>query len=326
MNDNDLWIRETLAKVAMAGVVEQRRHRRWGIFFKFAFLLYFIVFLWMLAVGSKNALPQQHGSIGNIALPHLAVVEVRGVIAEGQEASAANLIEGLERAFAANKARAVVLKINSPGGSPVQSAQVFRTLMNLRERDPSKKVYALISDVGASGAYYIAAGAQKIYAHPSSIVGSIGVISQGLGYQELLQKLGLESRTHTAGRNKNFLAGSRPEDPEEVAHLQSILDNMHLQFIHAVQEGRGDKVPSNPQDTLYSGLFWTGEQALPLGLVDELGDLHDLQEIYDTDNVVDYTPRPTFYDALFARMQMNVQQGLNALLGKTEQKQAMLLK
>lgn len=212
--------------------------------------------------------------ISSLPRPSVAIISIKGLIAEDEPANALSISDYLNQAFYHPAIEAIVLDINSGGGSPVQSAQILREINYLKSAS-KKPVYAVISDVGASGAYYIAVGADKIYADPSSIVGSIGVISQQLAYQDLMEKVGLENRTFTAGEHKDFLSGSKPLNPKEVAHMEALLKNMHEQFISAVKKGRGDKLKGH-SDELFSGLFWTGEQAKELGLIDELASLSEV--------------------------------------------------
>ncbi|EHM55832.1 signal peptide peptidase SppA [Cardiobacterium valvarum] len=260
-----------LAAVAHEAIVETRRRRRWQIFFRFIWMGYFLLLLLiMLNVGGdRDSTSSSPGS------KHIAVVPIQGLIAADSDANADDTIRSLEKAFKNPHTEAVFLDINSGGGSPVQSGEIYRAVMRLKA-ERKLPVYAVIADAGASGAYFIAASADEIYADPASIVGSIGVISQNFGYRELLGKLGLDPRTFTAGEHKNFLAGDQPLKPEEVAHMQGLLDNIHQQFIKAVRDGRGSRLKETPE--MFSGLFWTGEQALPLGLIDALGDKNTLRD------------------------------------------------
>lgn len=260
-----------LAAVAHEAIVETRRRRRWQIFFRFIWMGYFLLFLLVMlnASGDRDSTSSSPGS------KHIAVVPIQGLIAADSDANADDTIRSLEKAFKNPHTEAVFLDINSGGGSPVQSGEIYRAVMRLKA-ERKLPVYAVIADAGASGAYFIAASADEIYADPASIVGSIGVISQNFGYRELLGKLGLDPRTFTAGEHKNFLAGDQPLKPEEVAHMQGLLDNIHQQFIKAVRDGRGSRLKETPE--MFSGLFWTGEQALPLGLIDALGDKNTLRD------------------------------------------------
>ncbi len=284
-----------LEKLVGALTAEQRRSRRWGIFFKLLTFVYLIALLFLFKV------PLGGGLDTSRATEHTAVVEVNGAIVADTHASADNLVGALRRAFEAENARAVVLRINSPGGSPVQAGYVYDEIMRLREENPGKKVYAVISDIGASGAYYIAAAADEIYANRASLVGSIGVVSGGFGFTGLMDKAGIERRLYTAGENKAFLDPFSPEEPAEVAFWEDVLENTHAQFVEHVRQGRGDRLADDQR--LYSGLIWTGEQALELGLVDGLGSTSWVaRELVGAEQIVDYTPQPSplrqFTDAL----------------------------
>ena len=311
-----------LASVAHEAIVEMRRKRRWKIAFRIFWALYFLLFLRMM-FGLKNgdrsdAAPSHRGK-------HIAVVAVQGMISAENEANADDIISGLEKAFKNPMAEAVILDINSGGGSPVQSGAVYRAVKRLKSERSDLPVYAVIADVGASGAYYIAASADEIYADPASIVGSIGVISYGLGYRDLLGKLGLDARVFTAGEHKNFLAGDKPLDPNEVAHMQALLDNMHAQFIKAVRDGRGERLKETPD--MFSGLFWTGEQAQPLGLIDALGDKNTLRNAkYKDLDFVEYKPDRTPLEKLLRDMGTEASVGLRSALNFSEQGHTVLLK
>ena len=253
-----LW--STLERVLTESTREQRRARRWGIFFK-TLTLGYLIGVTVLLVQSDSVAPEL------IAAPHTAVVPIDGLIAADEATNAHDVILNLEEAFAAPTARGVMLEINSPGGSPVQSEYVYRALMRLKAAYPSKPVHAVIGDIGASGAYYIAAAADSIHAAPASIVGSIGVVSSGFGFAGLLEKLGVDRRVITAGESKAMLDPFLPESADDRAHLQTLLDQTHAQFIARVREGRGDRLLS---DAVFDGRIWNGETALALGLVDSL--------------------------------------------------------
>src|SRR5690606_21050022 len=228
-----------------------RRSRRWGIFFK---LLTFgsLFALWFMIRAPFG------GGVGAAVGARTARAEVTGPSAGAALACADNRGGAFGRAFEAENSKAVVLRINSPGGSPVQSGYVYDEIKRLREEYPDKKVYAVISDIGASGAYYIAAAADEIYANRASLVGSIGVVAGGFGFTEAMEKIGVDRRLYTAGDNKAFLDPFSPEQEEEVAFWQSVLENTHKQFIEAVRQGRGDRLADDPR--LFSGLVWSGEQ------------------------------------------------------------------
>lgn len=236
------------------------------------------------------------GSVDKKPEHFIATVKIEGVIASKSYASAEKINKAVEKAFNARGTRAVFLLINSPGGSPVQAGRIYRQIVRLK-KEKKIPVYAFIDDIGASGAYYIAAAADKIYADPSAIVGSIGVITQGVGYGELLDKIGLEDRTFTAGEHKSFLNPARPVDETEKAHLDSLLTELHKQFIDAVKAGRGDKLKENPD--LFSGLFWTGTQAQELGLIDGIDDREVIiKKDFAGNKEVDFSAPKDFLDEL----------------------------
>ncbi len=242
---------------------EQRRARRWGIFFKSLTLLYVIglsVFVWRQSLTAGDAL---------VMGPHTAVVSIDGVIAAGEPANAHDIELNLKAAFESPGARGVLLEINSPGGSPVQSEYVYQTILDLKSQYPGMPVHAVIGDIGASGAYYIAAAADSIHASPASIVGSIGVVAGGFGFTGLMEKLGVERRVITAGENKAMLDPFQPESEADRAHLQSLLDETHALFIARVKAGRGDRLASDDA-SIFDGRVFSGERAVTLGLVDTL--------------------------------------------------------
>lgn len=285
---------DLLEKVVMASVEEQRRARRWGVFFKLLTFIYILWFAWMI-FGGDSVEP------GAIAGDHTAMVTVDGPISDESEASADAIIAGLQEAFKAPKSKAVILRINSPGGSPVQSAYVYDEIRRLRAQHKGKKLYAVVTDMGASGAYYIAAAADQIYVSPSSLVGSIGVIMQGFGVQGLMQKLGVEDRTMTAGEHKAILSPFEPVKPAEKEHVKKLLDAVHQQFITAVRQGRGQRLKDDP--LIFSGLFWTGQQAVELGLADGFGSVDSVaRTVVGAEEVVDYSERPDALSAIIGKL------------------------
>lgn len=285
---------ELLEKVVLASVQEQRRARRWSIFFRLLTFLYIAWFVWMI-FGSSNV------EKAAIAGSHTALVNVTGEISDGSDANADAIIAGLQAAFEAPKSKAVVLRINSPGGSPVQSAYVYDEIRRLRAEHKDKKVYAVITDMGASGAYYIASAADQIYVNPGSLVGSIGVIMQGFGVQGLMQKLGVEDRTMTAGEHKAIMSPFEPLKPEEKVHVKSVLDTVHQQFITAVRQGRGQRLKENPE--IFSGLFWTGQQAVELGLADGFGSVDSVaRTVIGAKDLVDYSETPDPMTAVLRKL------------------------
>lgn len=285
------WERDLLSRLAMSSLNEQRRGRRWGVFFKSLTFIYLTIFLIILSGGDWGSAPS--------AGKHTALVDVSGVIAAGSSVDAETIGAGLRAAFEDNNTTAVIMRINSPGGSPVQSGYIYDEMLRLRELYKDIPLYAVIEDVGASGGYYIAAGAEKIYADKASIVGSIGVRMDSFGFVETIKMLGIERRLMTAGENKAFLDPFLPEDDQSKQHVQRLLDEVHQQFISAVQRSRGDRIKQ--QDNIYSGLVWTGEKSLELGLVDGLGDIqHVARDIIKESNIRDFTPKQDVFER-FAR-------------------------
>lgn len=297
-----------LEKTLLASIEEQRRARRWSIFFKgisFFFLLLFFVVL-AKSCGSGD------GNIAAATAPHLAVVDITGEIGEGKSANSDDIISALNAAFDASQSKAVVLNINSPGGSPVESDLIWQEVRRLEAKNPAKKVYAVIGDMGASGAYYIASSANEIYVNPSSLVGSIGVIMPNYGVADLAKKLGVEDRTMTSGAHKAILSMTKPLDPFEKAHVQSVLDNVHEHFIAAVKTGRGSRLKVD--DNTFSGLFWSGEQAINLGLADKAGDVGSLKRELKLKESVDYSVEHSSFEKIMGRLGTTMGQGLGSSL------------
>ena len=289
------WQADVISKLAFAAVQEQRRSRRWGIFFKSIFFIYLLVLL-ITAFSSSNNV----SGIGKNA-SHTALVEVQGVIADGAEASADNLIKGLRAAFEAPKSKAIILRINSPGGSPVQAGYVYDEIKRLRKLHKNKKVYAVVSDMCASGGYYIAVAADEIYVDKASIVGSIGVLMNGFGFTEAMKKVGVERRLYTAGTSKGFLDPFSEVKEKDKQHIQTLLGTIHQQFIDTVKEGRGKRLVDD--EKLFTGLVWTGEESVELGLSDGLGSSSFVaREIIEAETIIDYTPRPDYLDRFADRL------------------------
>lgn len=287
--------------------IEQRRARRWGIFFKGLTFVYLFALL-AIVMGGKDLETGIHPQA------HTALIEVRGTISADDEASADNIITGLRDAFEAPNAKAVILRINSPGGSPVQAGYVYDEIKRLRALYPQKPLYAVITDIGASGAYYIAAAADEIYADKASLVGSIGVVSGGFGFVELMNKLGVERRLYTAGEHKAFLDPFSPADESEAELWQEVLKTTHAQFIDQVKQGRGERLKEDPN--LYSGLVWTGEQAVELGLVDGLSSSSALaRDRIGAEQIVDYTPRPEPWKQIIGELGVSFAKALSTQLG-----------
>ncbi len=285
------WERSVIEKIATESLKEQRRARRWSIFFKMLGFAYVGI---ALLLASKNG-------VFNFSLStpesHTAIVDVKGVIASNENASAGRILAGVKAAFEHENTAGVILRINSPGGSPVQSGQIYDEVRRLREEHEDIPLYAVIEDIGASGGYYIAASADKIFADKGSLVGSIGVRSGGFGFVDTIDKLGVERRVITSGNNKAFLDPFLPIKPEEVTHMENVLANVHEQFKTAVREGRGDALSDD--DEIFSGLIWTGEQAVENGLVDGLGsEMTIARDLFAAEKLVNFTPRDGLLDQL----------------------------
>jgi protease-4 len=296
-----------IEKLLMGLHAEQRRSRRWGIFFKLLTFAYLFGILAIFLVGKD---------VGHDVLvkEHTAIIDVRGPIADGEEASADKLVGALRSAFKEPKSRAVIMRINSPGGSPVQSGYVYDEIKRLRALYPQKKLYAVISDIGASGAYYIAAAADEIYADKASLVGSIGVTSAGFGFVELMDKLGIERRALVSGEHKTFLDPFSPLKDSERRFWEEVLGTTHQQFIDQVREGRGDRLKGD--DRVFSGLVWTGEQALKLGLVDGLGSSSMVaRDIVGEEELVQYGSKLSPLEKLIDRLGVSFSKSMAAELG-----------
>jgi protease IV len=280
---------------------DRRSERRWRIFFRLSWLLLVMAVAYAaFATRSHNTAPSG---------PHTALIEVRGEIAAGAEASAENLVPGIKSAFEDEGALAVVLRINSPGGSPVQAGIINDEIRRLKALHKNKKVYAVVEETCASGAYYIAVAADEIYADKASIVGSIGVLMDSFGATGLMEKLGVERRLLTAGENKGIGDPFSPLPPKQRAFIQAMLDQIHQQFITVVKQGRGTRLKQTPE--MFSGLFWNGEQALSMGLVDHLGNLdYVAREVIKAEEVIDYTPKENVAERLAKRFGMSFGSGV----------------
>lgn len=290
--------------------VEQRRARRWGVFFKVLTFSYLFALLFLMVPGlSNNKLSD--------AESYTALVDLKGVIAANEEASADFLVTGLRAAFEAEGTKAVVLRINSPGGSPVQSGYVYDEIKRLRELYPEIPLYAVISDIGASGAYYIAAAADEIYADKASLVGSIGVVASGFGFVDTMEKFGVERRLYTAGAHKAFLDPFSVEKADEVDFWKSVLDKTHQQFINKVIEGRGDRLTIS--DDTFSGLIWNGEQAMEMGLIDGLGSAgYVAREVVGAEEIVDFTPQPDPFERITKSLGIAAGSAIGKLMARGE--------
>ena len=287
------WERQVLEKVALSAVHEQRRARRWGIFFKLLGFSYLIIVL-LLAMGWIN-----RGEMAGISGKHTSLVELRGVIA-ADETSADKIITGLQQAFKDKNTQGVILRINSPGGSPVQAGYINDEIRRLRAKYPNIPLYAVVEDICASGGYYVAVAADKIYVDKASIVGSIGVLMDGFGFTGTMEKLGVERRLLTAGENKGFLDPFSPVNEAHKAYAVSMLNEVHQQFIQVVRQGRGKRLKETPE--MFSGLFWSGEKSVALGLADAIGSAdYVARDILKAETIVDYTPQDGFAERFAKR-------------------------
>jgi len=303
------WERELLERLAFAAITEQRRARRWGIFFKLFFVGYLLILLVALLGDSIGS-----GSLGS---RYTALVELDGTIEPDSPASADNVIAGLRSAFEDKAAVGVILRANSPGGSPVQAAYIFDEIKRLRVKYPDKPLYGVVTDMCASGCYYALAASDKIYADRASIVGSIGVLMNGFGFVDTMNKLGVERRLLTAGENKGFLDPFSPLKPADRKYAQDLLNRVHQQFIERVRAGRGDQLKET-KDT-YSGLFWVGEDARKMGLVDEFGSASLVaRDVIGAEDIVDFSYREAIFDRFARRLGSSAAQKLGTeLFGRT---------
>jgi len=272
-------------RLVFAALREQTRARRWRI----GFMLFFIIYLTVVTI---VAFSKSSGGfvVGGEAdgEKHTAVVRLSGVIASGEEGGSEIVIAGLKAAFEHEDTAVIVLEINSPGGSPVQSAYIYDEIQRLRQEHDSIPVHAVVVDIAASGGYFVAAAADKIYVNQSSLVGSIGVRMDSFGFVDMMKKIGVERRLLTAGKNKGLFDPFLPEQADQKAHLQSMLDEVHAHFINAVREGRGDRLVET--EGIFSGLIWSGETALSLGLVDAYGSTRSVAREFEAEDIVDFTP------------------------------------
>ncbi len=293
MADNDgQWERGLIERLAGAALQEQRRARRWGIFFKLLTFAYITVLI-LMAMDWKDD--------GATSGKHTALVEVSGVIAPGTDASAERISAALQAAFKDKNTQGVVVRINSPGGSPVQSNSIYEEMRRLRKKHPNVPLYAVVEDLCASGGYYVAAAADRIYVGRSSILGSIGVRMDSFGVTGLMEKLGVERRLLTAGDNKGFLDPFLPVDATQKAHAQALLEDVHRQFIEAVRDGRGSRLKETPD--MFSGLVWTGQKSVELGLADAFGGLdYVAREVVKAEKVVDFSQKENLAEKFARRL------------------------
>ena len=292
--NEDRWQRKVLEDLVNASLKEQRAARRWGVFFKLLLFLYLFIGLaiWAALTTDDFALTSEK---------HTALVDLKGVIASDSNAAADNLVKGLRDAFKHKGTKGVILRINSPGGSPVQSAYIYDEIQRLRKKYPKIPLYAVIADICASGGYYVASAADKIYANESSIVGSIGVLMNGFGFVKTMETLGVERRLLTAGDHKAIMDPFSPLKEEERQHVQLILDKLHNQFIGAVKKGRGKRLKED--EKLFSGLFWSGLEGKELGLIDAFGSAgYVAREVIGEEEIVDFTRKEDLLERFAERL------------------------
>jgi protease IV len=276
------WERDLITRLATQALVEQRRARRWGIFFK----LLFFAYLTFIAA----ALIDWEGAGMGGGKKHTAMVDLNGIIAPGNDASAEKVIASLQAAFKDRNTQGVILRINSPGGSPVQSQTIYDEMRRLRKKYPEIPLYVVVEDICASGGYFVAVGADRIYVTKSSIVGSVGVLMNGFGFTGLMDKLGVERRLITAGENKGMLDPFSPQSEKDKAYAQKLIEDVHQQFIAVVREGRGKRLKETPD--MFSGLIWTGDKSVELGLADGFGTLDSVaRDVIKAEDIVDYTQK-----------------------------------
>jgi protease-4 len=280
---NGIWERELVTRLATAALKEQRRARLWGIFFKLLTFGYVTLILIMTVDW------QARTDLGG-GKKHTAMVELNGVIAPGTDASAERVMTALQAAFKDKNTQGVVVRINSPGGSPVQAQTIYDEMRRLRKKYPDIPLYAVVEDICASGGYFVAVGADRIYVGKASIVGSIGVIMNGFGFTGLMDKLGVERRLITAGENKGMLDPFSPMDEKDKQHVLAMMKDIHEQFIGVVREGRGKRLKEAPE--VFSGLIWTGQKSVDLGLADGIGSLEYVaREVVKAEEIVDFTQK-----------------------------------
>ncbi len=301
-SESNSWERGVLEDLAFASLKEQQKSRRWGYIFKGFIALYLLALLVLMF--SSNSTPLHTET-------HTALVDINGVIAADKEANADTVITGIRDAFENENAKGLIIRLNTPGGSPVQAGIINDEINRLKTTRPDFPVYAVIQDVCASGGYYIAVSAKEIYADKASIVGSIGVRMDSFGFTNAIEKLGVERRSITAGKNKAFLDPFLPIREQDLKHAHTLLDNIHQQFIDVVKQGRGERLTNDPD--LFSGLFWSGEQALPLGLIDGLANSSTVaRDIIGAEDIVDYTVRPDYLDQFASKLGASVSQFLSS--------------
>lgn len=307
MSEDNNWQQQTIEKLALSGLQEQKSARRWSIFFKALMFIYLFVVLF-LALGWLGGTKAGTGE-------HTALIEIAGVIEAGGDVNADSVITSLSDAYESKGTKGIILRVNSPGGSPVQSGIIFDEIKRQRKLHPSIPVYAVVEDICASGGYYIAAAADKIYVDKASIVGSIGVLMDGYGFTEVMQKVGVERRLLTAGDNKAMLDPFSPVNPKHQQLAQAMLNQIHEQFKTVVRQGRGNRLVEDNET--FSGLFWSGEQSIKIGLADALGSAdYVAREVIKQEEIVDYSYQDSVVDRFAKRLGASMAKsvGIDAML------------
>jgi len=297
------WERQIIEKMLSATLKEQRAKRRWGIFFKFVGIAIILILFGVartLDFSSGDGVPMES---------HAALIKINGVIQTNNKTSAENVIKALQKAFAEKSTVGIILRINSPGGSPVQAGRIYDEIVRLKALYPAKPVHVVVDEMCASGGYYIAAAADNIYVDKASIVGSIGVLIDGFGFTGLINKIGVERRLIISGKNKGFLDPFSPQDPQQKQYAQNLIDEIHQQFITVVKNGRGSRLKETPD--IFSGLVWSGVGAIERGLADDLGNVESVaKNVLKTDNIVDYTEEERLSDRVLRKLGASMGEGM----------------
>jgi|TARA_B110000967_G_scaffold1344_1_gene1392 protease-4 len=297
MAENENWGNKALEKISQTAFVEQKISRRWGIFFKLATLIYLSILLFFFVSSNDNKI----AATGDFT----ALISINGEISSQSEANASDFKQNLNDAYANPGTKGIILSINSPGGSPVQAGIMNDEIKRLKSLNPKIPIYAVVEDICASGAYYVAVATDSIFVDKASILGSIGVLMDGFGFEQSISKLGIERRLMTAGKNKGALDPFSPVNPEQKAHVQSLLDQVHQQFINVVKDGRGARLVSG--DEIFSGLFWSGEKSIKLGLSDYIGNVdYVAREIIGHERIEDFTTYETFADRFAKQLGVSI--------------------
>ncbi|MEN9595854.1 MAG: hypothetical protein RL236_288 [Pseudomonadota bacterium] len=307
-NKDPHWERELLEKIALSAITEQTRARRWSVAFKS------LLFVYLFAIFGVAVYPKlgndHHGSKGD---NHTAIIDLMGQISEDKDANADSIIEGLHDAVEDKHTKGIILHANSPGGSPVQSAYVYDEIRRIKKEHPTLPIYTVVSDMCASGCYYIASASDKIFVNPASLVGSIGVLMDGFGFVDVMEKLGIERRLMTAGSHKAMLDPFTPRKESETIYMQNLLNQVHQQFITAVKIGRGTRLKESPD--MFSGLVWSGEEAVKIGLVDGFSTQHDIaKNLIGAEDEVNFTPQANLIDKFAGRLGASFGQVLSSFL------------